>query len=200
MFKDGIKEAIISERNAIEEMERSLDYDNLENICQLINNCQGKIIFLGVGKSGHVCKKLAATFSSTGTPSFFVHGTEACHGDLGMIEKEDIVILMSNSGTTKEVTQNLEPIKKIGATTIAFTSNPNSKLALECDYKIIYPKLKEADHLNLAPTNSSTMCLVLGDAIACAISKSNNFTKDDFYNFHPNGALGESLRKQQNNK
>ena len=86
MFKDGIKEAIISERNAIEEMERSLDYDNLENICQLINNCQGKIIFLGVGKSGHVCKKLAATFSSTGTPSFFVHGTEACHGDLGMIE------------------------------------------------------------------------------------------------------------------
>ena len=117
-----------------------------------------------------------------------------------MIEKKDIVILMSNSGTTKEVTQNLEPIKKIGATTIAFTSNPNSKLALECDYKIIYPKLKEADHLNLAPTNSSTMCLVLGDAIACAISKSNNFTKDDFYNFHPNGALGESLRKQQNNK
>ena len=91
MFKDGIKEAIISERNAIEEMERSLDYDNLENICQLINNCQGKIIFLGVGKSGHVCKKLAATFSSTGTPSFFVHGTEACHGDLGMIEKKDIV-------------------------------------------------------------------------------------------------------------
>ena len=171
MFKDGIKEAIISERNAIEEMERSLDYDNLENICQLINNCQGKIIFLGVGKSGHVCKKLAATFSSTGTPSFFIHGTEACHGDLGMIEKEDIVILMSNSGTTKEVTQNLEPIKKIGATTIAFTSNPNSKLALECDYKIIYPKLKEADHLNLAPTNSSTMCIVLGDAIACSISK-----------------------------
>ena len=196
MFKDGIKEAIISERNAIEEMERSLDYDNLENICQLINNCQGKLIFLGVGKSGHVCKKLAATFSSTGTPSFFVHGTEACHGDLGMIEQRDTVILISNSGSTKEVTQNIEPLRKIGATLIAFTSKKDSVLAKSCDYQIIYPSLSEADHLNLAPTVSSTLTLVLGDAIGCAISKDKDFTRSDFYKYHPNGALGESLKKE----
>ena len=196
MFKDGIKEAMISERNAIEEMERSLDYDNLENICQLINNCQGKIIFLGVGKSGHVCKKLAATFSSTGTPSFFVHGTEACHGDLGMIEQRDTVILISNSGSTKEVTQNIEPLRKIGATLIAFTSKKDSVLAKSCDYQIIYPSLSEADHLNLAPTVSSTLTLVLGDAIGCAISKDKDFTRSDFYKYHPNGALGESLKKE----
>ena len=196
MFKDGIKEAIISERNAIEEMERSLDYDNLENICQLINNCQGKMIFLGVGKSGHVCKKLAATFSSTGTPSFFVHGTEACHGDLGMIEKKDIVILMSNSGTTKEVTQNIRPLRNIGCKTIGFTSKKDSYLAKNTDYQLIYHFEKEADHLGLAPTVSSTLALVLGDAIACALSKSYEFKKEDFFKFHPNGALGEALSKE----
>ena len=128
--------------------------------------------------------------------SFFVHGTEACHGDLGMIESNDIVILMSNSGSTKEVTQNIEPIKRIGATTIAFTSKEESKLAKECDYKIIYPSLKEADKLNLAPSVSSTLSLVLGDAIALTLSESYNFTKENFFRFHPNGALGESLKKE----
>ena len=191
-----IKRIMSEERDAISTMINNLDYKNIDEIVNILKNRKGKIIFLGVGKSGHICKKLAATFSSTGTPSFFVHGTEACHGDLGMIESNDIVILMSNSGSTKEVTQNIEPIKRIGATTIAFTSKEESKLAKECDYKIIYPSLKEADKLNLAPSVSSTLSLVLGDAIALTLSESYNFTKENFFRFHPNGALGESLKKE----
>ncbi len=191
-----IKRIMSEERDAISTMIDNLDYKNIDEIVNILKNRKGKIIFLGVGKSGHICKKLAATFSSTGTPSFFVHGTEACHGDLGMIESNDIVILMSNSGSTKEVTQNIEPIKRIGATTIAFTSKEESKLAKECDYKIIYPSLKEADKLNLAPSVSSTLSLVLGDAIALTLSESYNFTKENFFRFHPNGALGESLKKE----
>lgn len=191
-----IKRVMSEERDAISTMIDNLDYKNIDEIVNILKNRKGKIIFLGVGKSGHICKKLAATFSSTGTPSFFVHGTEACHGDLGMIESNDIVILMSNSGSTKEVTQNIEPIKRIGATTIAFTSKEESKLAKECDYKIIYPSLKEADKLNLAPSVSSTLSLVLGDAIALTLSESYNFTKENFFRFHPNGALGESLKKE----
>ena len=191
-----IKRVMSEERDAISTMIDNLDYKNIDEIVNILKNRKGKIIFLGVGKSGHICKKLAATFSSTGTPSFFVHGTEACHGDLGMIESNDIVILMSNSGSTKEVTQNIEPIKRIGATTIAFTSKEESKLAKVCDYKIIYPSLKEADKLNLAPSVSSTLSLVLGDAIALTLSESYNFTKENFFRFHPNGALGESLKKE----
>ena len=195
-MENEIKRVIEVENEAIIKMIDTLDYDNLYKVIDVIKNRTGKVIFLGVGKSGHICKKLAATFASTGTPSFFVHGTEACHGDLGMIERDDIVILMSNSGTTKEVTQNIIPLKRIGATLIAFTSKEDSLLASSCDYKIIYPSLKEADRLNLAPSVSSTLALVLGDAIALTLSTSYHFTKEDFFKYHPNGALGESLKKE----
>lgn len=196
IMENEIKRVIEVENEAIIKMIDALDYDNLYKIVEVIKNRTGKVVFLGVGKSGHICKKLAATFASTGTPSFYVHGTEACHGDLGMIEKNDIVILMSNSGTTKEVTQNIIPLRKIGATLIAFTSKEDSLLASSCDYKIIYPSLKEADRLNLAPSVSSTLALVLGDAIALTLSRSYHFTKEDFFKYHPNGALGESLKKE----
>ncbi len=196
IMENEIKRVIEVENEAIIKMIDTLDYDNLYKVIDVIKNRTGKVIFLGVGKSGHICKKLAATFASTGTPSFFVHGTEACHGDLGMIERDDIVILMSNSGTTKEVTQNIIPLKRIGATLIAFTSKEDSLLASSCDYKIIYPSLKEADRLNLAPSVSSTLALVLGDAIALTLSTSYHFTKEDFFKYHPNGALGESLKKE----
>lgn len=200
MYQDEIKRVIDEEYNGVKTMLDDLNYEELNQVLSVIKNTKGKVIFLGVGKSGHICKKLAATFSSTGTPSFFVHGTEACHGDLGMIEKDDVVILMSNSGTTKEVVQNIEPIKNIGAITIAFTSNPLSYLAINSDYKIIYPHLKEADKLNLAPTVSSTLALVLGDALAIALSTSKEFKKEDFFKFHPNGALGEKLKKEMQTK
>lgn len=190
-----LKHYIEEEKKGIETLLSSLD-EKVIKAASLIEKCEGKVIFLAVGKSAHIGRKLAATFSSTGTPSFFVHGTEACHGDLGMIEKKDVVILISNSGSTKEVTQNIAPIKAIGAKTIAFTSKETSPLAEGCDEVILIPSLKEADALNLAPTTSSTMTLVLGDAIACALSESKGFTRKDFYGFHPNGALGASLQKE----
>ena len=189
-----MREVMTTEMKAIETMIAEMD-GKYDKVLEVLANCKGKVVFMGVGKSGHIGEKLAATFASTGTPSFFVHSTEACHGDMGMIEERDIAILISNSGTTKEVVQDIWSLNQIGCTKIAFTSNPESELAKSCDYQIIYPKLKEADHLNLAPTVSSTLTLVLGDALACALSKYKNFKKEDFFKFHPNGALGEKLKK-----
>ena len=188
-----MKEVMLTEMKAIEQMINEMD-GKYKEVLDVLANCKGKVVFMGVGKSGHIGEKLAATFSSTGTPSFLVHSTEACHGDMGMIEERDVAVLISNSGKTKEVVQDLWGLKQIGCKTVAFTSGENSPLANECDYKLIYPKLPEADHLNLAPTVSSTLTLVLGDALACALSKNKNFTKNDFYKFHPNGALGEQLK------
>ena len=186
------------ERNAISRMIEQTE-GRYETIINLFLNCKGKIVFMGVGKSGHIGEKLAATFASLGTPSFFVHSTEAMHGDLGMIEPNDIAVLISNSGTTKEVVQDVIPLKNNGVTTIAFTSGSESVLAKSCDYAIIYPKEDEADRLNLAPTVSSTLALVLGDAIACELSERRNFSRNDFHRFHPNGALGEMLTKENEN-
>lgn len=194
-YTELVKQAMKTELQAIQEMLDSqlMDY---ETICQTILACEGKVVFMGVGKSGHVGKKLAATFSSTGTPSFFVHCTEAVHGDLGMIESKDIAVLISNSGTTREVLDTLPTLEKIGCQTIAFTSNPDSELARRCNFRIIYPKHSEADHLKLAPTTSSTMTLVLGDAIACAVSEARTFKKEDFHLYHPAGALGKMLKEE----
>ena len=186
------------ERDAISRMIEQTE-GRYETIINLFLNCKGKIVFMGVGKSGHIGEKLAATFASLGTPSFFVHSTEAMHGDLGMIEPNDIAVLISNSGTTKEVVQDVIPLKNNGVTTIAFTSGSESVLAKSCDYAIIYPKEDEADRLNLAPTVSSTLALVLGDAIACELSERRNFSRNDFHRFHPNGALGEMLTKENEN-
>jgi len=193
-FKDLVKESMLVERDAITELIESSAND-YEKLCEALLDCQGKIIFIGVGKSGHIGKKLAATFSSTGSASFFIHATEAVHGDLGMIHKNDIVILISNSGSTQEVLSTLPTLKNIGCLIVALTSGADSDLARACDYKLIYPKTNEADHLNLAPTASSTMALVLGDAIACALSKAKAFEKEDFHLYHPAGALGKKLKE-----
>ena len=194
-YTELVKQSIQIELEAIKQL---LDYSQVdyETVCNVLMKSAGKVVFMGVGKSGHIGKKLAATFSSTGTPSFFVHSTEAVHGDLGMIQEKDVVILISNSGNTKEVLSNLPTLKKIGSTTIAFTSNPASELAKNCDYKIIYPAQSEADHLKLAPTSSSTMTLVLGDAIACALSEARGFRNEDFFLYHPAGSLGKRLKEE----
>lgn len=196
-INERLKQAMTDEKNAIEKMIESTcgQYDE---VIKLLYDCEGKVVFMGIGKSGHIGEKLAATFSSTGTPSFFVHSAEACHGDFGMIEKRDIVILISNSGNTKEVTQDLPFLRNIGCKTIAMTSKPESNLAKGCDYKIIFPALPEADDIKLAPTVSSTLTLVLGDAIACTLSSMRNFSRNDFYKFHPGGNLGETLNKEIN--
>ena len=190
-----LKDYMIKERDAITQMIEECE-NQYDEILNLFASCKGKLVFMGVGKSGHIGKKLAATFASLGLPAFFVHSTEAMHGDLGMIEPSDIAILISNSGNTQEVVQNIKPLKNNGVTTVAFTSGKESLLAQQCDYLLLYPKLAEADNLNLAPTVSSTLTLVLGDAIACELSSRKNFKREDFYKYHPNGALGAMLAKE----
>ncbi|WP_270335144.1 KpsF/GutQ family sugar-phosphate isomerase [Ligilactobacillus acidipiscis] len=167
--------------------------DDYENVINILLNAKGRVIFMGVGKSGHVGQKLAATFASTGTPSFFVHATEAMHGDLGMITKSDLVIDISNSGETKEALAPLEAIHKIGASVIALTGNKNSSLAKQSDYLLLVHIDKEADRFNLAPTTSSTAVLAFGDGLALAISELKGFTEDNFGLYHPGGALGARL-------
>src|SRR5699024_10277524 len=136
---------------------------------------------------------------SMGTPSFFVHSTEGAHGDLGMIQKEDIVILITNSGETKEVLNLLSSLKQIGTKTIAITSNSTSTIANECNIALIYNYDKEADHLGLAPTVSSTIVLVMGDAMAVTLSQDKSFNQKDFHLFHPGGSLGSQLKEKHQN-
>ncbi|HYE11638.1 MAG TPA: SIS domain-containing protein [Patescibacteria group bacterium] len=188
-----IKQTLEIEKNAIQVLIDDC-CEAYEEVCKVLSQCKGKVIFMGVGKTGHIGKKLAATFASTGTPSFFVHGTEALHGDFGMVDQNDVVILISNSGNTNEIINDLLALKNIGCKTIAFTANASSYIAQNCDYQLIYPKVDEADHLNLAPTTSSTLALALGDAIACALSTNKAFTKEDFHKYHPGGSLGKMLK------
>ncbi len=172
-----------------------LDYidSNFVKAVYTILDCNGKVIIIGVGKSGHVGKKIAASMSSTGTPSFFVHGDEALHGDLGMVEKKDIVIVLSNSGETREVLSCFPTLEKIKCRIISVTSNPDSTIAKNSHIHICIGKLKEADHLNLAPTTSSTAILVMGDTLAVIVSYLKEFKKEDFALYHPGGALGKDL-------
>lgn len=192
-FKKYVIDVLQTEMEAISLIinDASNDYDQ---ICRLILQCSGKVVFMGVGKSGHIGKKLAATFASTGTPSFFVHCTESVHGDLGMIQNNDLGIILSNSGNTSEVVNVISHLKGIGCQTIAFTADKNSILAKECDYILSYPKVPEADHLNLAPTTSTTQMLSLGDAVACAVCKARGFKHQDFLKYHPGGSLGAMLQ------
>lgn len=188
----SIKEVMEEEIKAIKNVCENLD-ENYEKAVDLIHNCKGKVVFTGVGKSGHIGEKLAATFASTGTPAFFVHSTEALHGDLGMIEEKDIVIAISNSGETKEVLSIISSIKYIGSKIISITGNNNSSLAKESDVALEAKVDHEADPLNLAPTSSSTVALVLGDALAITLSQLKEFKRESFAVFHPGGSLGKRL-------
>ncbi|MDW8797382.1 KpsF/GutQ family sugar-phosphate isomerase [Staphylococcus xylosus] len=189
-----LEEVFNSEINTINDVKNSIN-NSYEQCVTEILNCKGRIIFLGVGKSGHICKKIAATFASTGTPSFFVHSTEAVHGDLGMICEEDIVFAISNSGETEEVLNVLPSINAIGAKIFAITKSKKSTLGRNASIVIEIPIKKEADKYNLAPTNSSTATLVIGDAIALTVSQMKGFSKQSFGKYHPGGALGKELQK-----
>ncbi len=160
---------------------------------RLILNCKGRLVVSGVGKSGHIGRKLAATFASTGTPAFFVHAAEAAHGDLGMITKDDIVLGISYSGETNELLMIVPILKREGATLIAMTGNPESSLARHADCHINCHVEREACPLNLAPTSSTTCTLALGDAPAVACLSAKGFRKEDFARSHPGGALGRRL-------
>lgn len=166
---------------------------NFEDIVKLVVDCKGKVIISGMGKPGHIGTKIAATLASLGTPSFFMHPGEAMHGDLGMVTKDDFVILMSYSGESEEVVRLLPTLHEIGCVTAAVTGNPKSTLALSCHYCFCFPHFEEACYMHLAPTSSTTALLALGDAIAVVASKMRSYTKDDFALHHPAGALGKKL-------
>lgn len=155
----------------------------------------GRVVVSGMGKSGHVGRKVAATLASTGTPSFFVHAAEASHGDLGMITREDVVIALSNSGETPELSDLIAFTRRYGIPLVAITSKPESSLATASDFPLILPPTREACPLGLAPTTSTTMMLALGDAIAVTLLERRGFTADDFKVFHPGGKLGQRLFK-----
>lgn len=161
--------------------------------CRIILDCKGHAIVIGMGKSGHIANKIAATFASTGTPSFFVHPGEAGHGDLGMITAEDIVIALSNSGETEEITTLLPVIKRLGVPLIALSGRPDSTLARNATVHIDVSVEKEACPLGLAPTASTTAALVMGDAIAIALLEARGFSEEDFALSHPGGTLGRKL-------
>ena len=177
---------------ALEKTKESLG-ESFETILSLILECEGKLILTGMGKPGHIGTKMAATFASLGIPSFFLHPAEAMHGDLGMVEKKDLVMLMSYSGESEEVTRLMPVLKEIGCTTVAITGKVASTLSKECDYRFIFPEFEEACYMHLAPTSSTTALLVLGDALAVVASRAINYTKEDFGLHHPAGALGKKL-------
>ena len=161
--------------------------------CQMMLDTKGRVIVTGMGKSGHIGNKIAATFASTGTPSYFVHPAEASHGDIGMITSDDIVLALSNSGNTAEITTLLPVLKRKGIKLITLTGNTSSELALAADANIDASVNEEACPLGLAPTSSTTVTLILGDALAMALLEARGFTRDDFAMSHPGGSLGRRL-------
>lgn len=196
MYADLLKNFMTAEHDAVDKLieQTGAQYDK---VIDVLLACQGKVIFFGIGKSGHIGEKLAATFASTGTPSMFVHAAEARHGDFGMIQPQDVVILLSHSGTTNETTSAVPTLKAIGCTTIAFCNSSESELAKLCDLCMTYPFEKEADRLGVAPSSSTTVLLVLGDAIGLTLSALKGFTREDFHKFHPGGALGKMLEENK---
>ena len=161
--------------------------------CELILACRGRVVVSGIGKSGHVARKIAATLASTGTPAFFVHPAEASHGDLGMVTRDDVFVALSNSGTTEELLTIVPLVKRQGARLVAITGNPGSALARLADVHLNAAVDREACPLNLAPTASTTAALALGDALAVALLDARGFGPDDFARSHPGGALGRRL-------
>lgn len=189
---EGAKNVLQIEADAVLKLKEDLD-GSFRKAMELIIDSEGRVVFTGVGKTGLVAKKLAATFSSTGTSAFFVHAGEALHGDLGMIREGDVVIAVSNSGETDEVISLMPSLRRIGVTLIALTGNSKSTLAEHADLILEADVITEACPHNLAPTASTTAALALGDALAIALSSFYGFTPEDFALYHPGGSLGRKL-------
>ncbi len=189
----GLGRAVIeTEAAAISALLNRLD-EGFAQACRYLLDCQGKIVVSGMGKSGHIGSKLAATLASTGSPAFFVHPGEASHGDLGMISPQDVVLALSNSGETHELLTILPLLKRLGTPLISMTGNPSSTLAKESEVHLDVSVEKEACPLGLAPTSSTTATLVMGDALAVALLQTRGFTAEDFALSHPGGSLGKRL-------
>tara|TARA_B100000900_G_C20576080_1_gene715369 strand:- start:297 stop:1262 length:966 start_codon:yes stop_codon:yes gene_type:complete len=194
-YIDAAKRIFEIEAKVVLEISDQLN-DTFIELCDDILEMSGKLILMGVGKSGHVSQKIAATLSSTGTPSFFIHPTEAAHGDMGMIEKEDLILLFSNSGETQEIISILAALKRSSKKLISVTGNSLSTIACASDNHIEIKTSEEACTLDLAPTSSTTAAMAFGDALAVTLLQTKGFTKDDFAKSHPAGKLGKALTIQ----
>jgi len=189
---DIAKDVIQTEADSVLKLKGRID-QNFDEVCQILKNCMGKVILIGMGKSGHIAKKISSTLASTGTPSFYIHPAEAGHGDLGMISHDDVVIMISYSGESDEIISLLPGIKRMNVPIISMTGSANSLIASSSDFHLDISVDNEACPNNLAPTSSTTATLVMGDAIAVSLMSLNNFTSDDFAMSHPSGSLGRRL-------
>ena len=186
------RKVISIEVEAVEHLLEELD-ENFINAVEMIHDCKGRVIVTGLGKSGAVGRKVAATLASTGTASYFLHASEGIHGDLGIVNREDVIICLSKSGNTDELFKLIPVFKRIGAKIIAITANPDSALGKHSDIVLSIGKKEEACPYDLAPTSSTTAMIVLGDALAITLLKKRNFTEEDFSFLHPAGTLGKRL-------
>ncbi|MXP50231.1 arabinose-5-phosphate isomerase KdsD [Pantoea sp. Eser] len=191
-FQRAGKAVLRIEREGLEQLDQYIN-DDFARACARIYACQGKVVVMGMGKSGHIGKKMAATFASTGTPAFFVHPAEASHGDLGMVSKNDVVIAISNSGESNEILALIPVLKRQNITLICMTGRPESAMARAADVHLCVSVPQEACPLGLAPTSTTTATLVMGDALAVSLLEARGFTAEDFALSHPGGALGRKL-------
>jgi len=192
--RDVARQVLQTEADAIRNLMENLGED-FDRVVEMIASCTGRVVWTGMGKSGIICRKIAATMRSTGTPALFLHPAEAIHGDLGMVVQGDLVVAVSQSGTTEEILDLLEILRRIGVTLIAVTSNPDSPLADAADLHLDLGVRREACPLDLAPTASTTASLALGDALAMAVSVKKGFREEDFARLHPGGKLGKRFLK-----
>lgn len=191
IIKTG-KNVIRIEANAVANLEQSINSDFVKAV-EIIYNTKGRVVLTGMGKSGLIARKIVATFNSTGTAAIFMHPTDALHGDLGMVRKEDVVIIISKSGSTDEISKLLPMFKRLGVKLIAMSSNPDSLFVQESDIFLNISVKEEACPYDLAPTSSTTATLVMGDALSVALLKKRGFTEEDFALLHPGGSLGKRL-------
>ncbi|MBT4974752.1 MAG: KpsF/GutQ family sugar-phosphate isomerase [Gammaproteobacteria bacterium] len=191
-INDIAKKVIQTEADSVLKLKDRID-QNFDEVCQILKNCMGKVVLIGMGKSGHIAKKISSTLASTGTPAFYLHPAEAGHGDLGMISHDDVVIMISYSGESDEIISLLPGIKRMNVSIISMTGNAKSLIASSSDFHIDISVDNEACPNNLAPTSSTTATLVMGDAIAISLMSLNNFTSEDFAMSHPSGSLGRRL-------
>lgn len=191
---EGARQLLATEAQALQMLGQTLDEEFVRGV-RLLLGCRGRVIATGIGKAGIIARKLAATLASTGTPSDFLHPAEAIHGDLGRVTRADVVLALSNSGTTDELLRLVGPLRGIGASTLAITADPASPLAQHADVVLAYGRVTEACPLGLAPTTSTTVMLALGDALAMEVLKLRDFSPAEFARFHPGGNLGRSLMR-----
>ena len=192
MYAKRAKEIFDEEIRELEKLRYSID-TTFDQVVEVLYHCQGKVVMMGIGKTGIIAHKMAASFASTGTPSIFVNAAEAVHGDLGMINSKDVAVLVSNSGSTNEILNIVDPLHRLGCTIVALTGNLDSPLAQRADYALSIHVDEEACPLGIAPTTSTTATLLMGDALMVCLMEMRQFKAEDFALYHPGGALGRKL-------